>query len=257
MLSGAGDAQTSFSCGVGSGSSVADDQGLIGASISISTSISQDSNLEIQGADLFLVTDLSMAFANQPATNPNEIRASLSTSSARARAHGAAVVYGRDRSTNSPRIICNARSKSLPGSFAPLPTGQESRFAGIIFENKAGATISANTEPLAIGVNSSFLLIRGNQSSIELGGNLPTEQPSEGEMDPDDKGLIHIEGNSGRITLVVNHGKIEILNNSGEITVQVNHPLGVIEVTSNSGTITVMDNQGTINDPTGTVKIGG
>lgn len=47
--------------------------------MSISASVAQEGNFEIQGADLFLVSDLALAFAAKQATNPRKIEASLTS----------------------------------------------------------------------------------------------------------------------------------------------------------------------------------
>lgn len=238
------------------GSTQVSEQGLTGVQIKISASVPQESDFAIQGADLFLVTDLALALDSRPAADAKGIEAALFTSLVHGQAHGAAIVFGEDLNEHISKILCNLRSEHKPGSFSPLPVGLGPRFSHIIFENKDGAAINANEQSLAVGINSDLLIIRGNRGSIEIGGNLPSDEPTAGRSDPAELSIIRVEGNSGTIALGMNHAKVEILNNSGEIIVRINRPLGVIEVRGNDGLIRVIENQGTIDDPTGTVRVG-
>jgi hypothetical protein len=154
-----------------------DQNGLRAVQLGISASISQNSGLEILCADLSLATDVALAFAEMKPTGPRSIAASVGTV-ASALSFGAYVVFARDFQANQPKIFCHGRNKGNAQPLAFVPPDQRGRFEHIIFENSEGLVLNANAKPLGIGINSAPLIIRDNESSIAIAGNLREAVPA-------------------------------------------------------------------------------
>jgi hypothetical protein len=240
-------------------SSSPSDTGISFVQIGVRASATENSSYKIMGSDLFLISDLSTAFAATIPASPYLQNTQLTISKVQSMAFGVAVVYGQRPGADTSQILCSLLFASKTDHIGPLDTNQQPDFSQLIFQNANGTSFNqiASETSVAVGINSSNLLIRNNQGNIQIGVNVVRGQESEesfGEFN--NNPTIRIEGNTGSISILSNFAKIEILNNNGDILIQHNRPTGEIDVKENAGAVRVVENQGKVNDSTNTVIFG-